>query len=107
MTSYLLLAAGAQGPSPMTSLFIPMALILLIFYLLLIRPEKTKRKALEQQIEALKKGDRVVTTGGLYGEVVKTDDAAVILKLAENVKVKVAKRAIAGLEGSPEEKGGR
>ncbi len=88
-------------------MMMPMVLIFIVFYLVLFAPMRKKQKALEQMIETLKKGDRVVTNGGLYGEVVKSDDATVILKLAENVKVKVAKRAIAGLEGSPEDKEGR
>ncbi len=106
MTSYLLLAAGPQGPSAFLNLM-PLILIFVVFYFVMWAPIRKKQKALEQLIDALKKGDHVVTNGGLYGEVVRADDATVILKLAENVKVKVAKRAIAGLEGSPEDKGGR
>ena len=104
MTTYLLVAAAPQ-PSPIIQLM-PMGLIILVFYFIMWRPVRNKQKALERLVAALKKGDRVVTNGGLYGEVVKADDHTVILKLAENVKVKVAKRAIAGLEGSPEDQGG-
>ena len=106
MTALLLLAASPQGPSPLLNLM-PLVLIFVVFYFVMWAPIRKKQKALEQLVESLKKGDKVVTNGGLYGEVVKADDATVILKLAENVKVKVAKRAIAGLEGSPEDKGGR
>lgn len=107
MTAYLLVASGAQPQGSFIGMMMPMILIFIVFYLVLFAPMRKKQKALEQMIEALKKGDRVVTNGGLYGEVVKTADTTVILKLAENVKVKVAKRAIAGLEGSPEDKEGR
>ncbi|MEM7354765.1 MAG: preprotein translocase subunit YajC [Acidobacteriota bacterium] len=104
MTTHLLVAAAPQAPSAFVQLM-PMVLILLVFYFILWRPMSQRRKTLEAQIAELKKGDRVVTNGGLYGEVVKTDDRTLILKLAENVKVKVAKSAIAGLEGSPEDQG--
>lgn len=104
MTTYLLVASAPQAPSAFVQLM-PMVLILLVFYFIMWRPIRTKQKALEQLVRALKKGDKVVTTGGFYGEVVKADDHTVILKLAENVKVKVAKKAIAGLEGSPEDQG--
>ncbi len=104
--TYLLVAAGGAEPSPLISMM-PLVLIFAVFYFVMWAPLRKKQKALEQLVESLKKGDKVVTNGGLYGEVVKADDTTVILKLAENVKVKVAKRAIAGLEGSPEDQGGR
>ncbi len=107
MTAYLLVAQTQGTQGSFIGMMMPMVLIFIVFYLVLFAPMRKKQKALEQMIETLKKGDRVVTNGGLYGEVVKSDDATVILKLAENVKVKVAKRAIAGLEGSPEDKEGR
>ena len=106
MHSYLMVAAAPPAQSPLIGMM-PLILIFVIFYFIMWAPIRKKQKALEQLIETLKKGDRVVTNGGLYGEVVKTDDTSLVLKLAENVKVKVARRAIAGLEGSPEDKGGR
>ncbi len=105
--AYLLVAAAPQqAPSPILSMM-PLVLIFAVFYFVMWAPLRKKQKALEQLVDSLKKGDKVVTNGGLYGEVVKADEATVILKLAENVKVKVAKRAISGLEGSPEDKGER
>ena len=106
MTTIYLLATAPQAPSALLNMM-PLVLIFVVFYFVMWAPIRKKQKALEQLIDALKKGDKVVTNGGLYGEVVKTEGATVILKLAENVKVKVAKRAIAGLEGSPEDQGGR
>ncbi len=105
MTTYLLVAA-APGGLPAIMQLLPLVMIFLVFYFIMWMPIRKKQKALEQLLGSLKKGDRVVTNGGLYGEVAKTDDTTVILKLAENVKVKVAKRAIAGLEGSSEDQGG-
>jgi preprotein translocase subunit YajC len=83
---------------------VPLFLIFVLFYVMLIMPMRKRQKALQQLVENLKKGDRVITNGGLYGEVAAVVGSAVLLKVADNVKVKVAKSAISGLE--PEEKGG-
>lgn len=69
-------------------------LLLVILYLLMIRPQQQRQKALQKQLEAMKKGDRVLTTGGILGEVVGTRDDVVILRIAENVKVEFAKTAV-------------
>ena len=106
MTTSLLLVASSQAPSPLLNMM-PLVLIFVVFYFVMWAPIRKKQKALEQLVSSLKKGDKVVTNGGFYGEVVKAEGATVVLKLAENVKVKIAKRAIAGLEGSPEDKEGR
>ncbi len=84
---------------------VPLVLIFALFYVLLIVPMRKRQKALQQVLADLKKGDRVITNGGLYGEVAAITGDALILKIADNVKVKVARSAVSGLE--PEaEKGG-
>jgi preprotein translocase subunit YajC len=102
----MVLALQAASGSPLGGLggLIPMLLIFGIFYVVLMLPMQRQRKALRQMIENLKKGDRVVTSGGLYGEVVSVDGATLILRIADNVKVKVAKSAVSGLEGTESEK---
>lgn len=82
--------------------FVPMILIFVIFYFVLMRPMQKQRKELQQMIAELKKGDRVITNGGIYGEVTAVDGATVMLRIADNVRVKVAKSAISGLEGEGE-----
>lgn len=103
--------AQAAGPPSMTDMlvnFAPFVLIFVIFYFLLIRPARQRQKALQQMIDALKRGDKVVTSGGLYGEVAAIDGSVVLLKIADNVKVRVSRSAISGLEPGAEktEKGG-
>jgi len=88
---------GAGDPSFWPSLALP-AVIVAIFYFLAFAPMRKRQQALQLVIENIKKGDRVLTTGGLYGEIAGIDGATVILKIADNVKVKIAKSAIAGLE---------
>jgi preprotein translocase subunit YajC len=79
--------------------FLPIILIFLIFYLLVIRPHSKRQKDLARTIEALKQGDRVLTSGGIYGTVVgdKENGAVFVLKIADQVKVEVAKSAIASV----------
>jgi preprotein translocase subunit YajC len=89
--------AGAQG-NPWLGM-VPMVAIFAIFYFLLVVPMRKRQKNLQTLTENLKKGDRVVTTGGLYGEIAAIDATVVVLKVADNVKLRVAKSAIAGLEG--------
>ncbi len=84
---------------------VPLLVIFVLFYVLLILPMRKRQKALQQMVDNLQKGDRVITNGGLYGEVAAVIGTAVLLKVADNVKVKVAKSAISGLEPDAE-KGG-
>ncbi len=90
--------AGAAAQSPWLGM-VPMVAIFAIFYFLLVVPMRKRQKAVQTLVDNLKKGDRVVTTGGLYGEVAAIDTAVVVLKVADNVKLRVARSAIAGLEG--------
>ena len=89
--------AQAEAP-PVWFQFVPLVLIFGIFWVVVIRPARKKQDELQQTIANLKKGDRVVTTGGIYGEVAGTDTAYVVLKIADNLKIKVARSAIAGLQ---------
>ena len=95
VTTLALLQGGAA--SPLVS-FVPLILIFVIFYFLVIAPARKRQKKLETTIDGLKRGDKVVTTGGIYGEVVSTEGGVIFLKVADNVRLKLAKSAIAGLE---------
>jgi preprotein translocase subunit YajC len=87
---------GGQQQSPY-SFLIFMGVIFAIFYFILIRPQQKRQKVHRQLLENLKKGDRVVTTGGLYGTVAGLADTVVTLEIADKVKVKVGKSYIAGV----------
>ena len=105
MIPSMMVATAPAQPSAFLQLM-PLMLIFMVFYFIMWMPIRKKQKAQDEMRSALKKGDRVVTESGFFGEVAKVSDYTVILKLAENVKVKVSKRAIAGFE-SPEDKGGQ
>jgi preprotein translocase subunit YajC len=100
---YLLAQAATDPASPAWWVtMVPMVAIFAIFYFLLIWPVRKRQKALQALVESLKRGDKVVTNGGIYGEVAAVEGAVIHLKVAENMKIRVAKSAIAGLEGEAE-----
>lgn len=84
------------GASPLSMLF-PIIGMLLIFYFLLIRPQQKRQKETQKMIGALKNGDRVLMTSGIYGTVAGVKEQTFIVKIADNVKVEVAKSAVSGL----------
>lgn len=84
---------------------VPMLLIFVIFYVVLMLPMQRQRKALQQLISNLKKGDKVITNGGIYGEVTSVDTNTVMLRIADTVRIRVAKSAITGLETTESDKG--
>ena len=86
---------GAAGGSPLTML-VPFVLIFAVFYFIVILPAKKQQKKKEAMIAALKKGDRIVTSGGIYGTVTSVEDQALLLKVADNVKIRIAKSSVAG-----------
>ncbi len=90
-------AGGAQGPAAMLQSFLPLILIFVIFYFLLIRPQSKKAKEHKQMLENLKKGDKVMTNGGIYGLIEEIDEDAATLKVDANVRLKVNRGYIAGL----------
>ena len=96
------LALMAQGSSGGLMAFLPLILIMVIFYVLLILPAQRRQKKTQEMLNALKNGDKVVTTGGLFGTIVGIESDAVQLRIADQVKVKVSRSAIAGLQ--PENK---
>lgn len=98
----LALAATPEGSSPWVGL-IPMVFLVLIFYFLLVAPVRRRQKKQEEMIENLKTGDRVITNGGVYGTVVGIHDERLTLKVADQVKIQVAKSSISGLQGEDED----
>ncbi|HBA56023.1 MAG: preprotein translocase subunit YajC [Syntrophorhabdus aromaticivorans] len=87
-------AASGQGGSQWMGL-LPLVLLFVVFYFLLIRPQQKRAKQQKQFLESLKKGDEVITTGGLYGKITGITDDTVTIEVAEKVRVRVAKSAVA------------
>src|SRR5438876_9540896 len=87
-----------EGGSPWLQL-VPFALVLGIFYFIILLPMKRKQQKVTEFLDALKVGDRVVTTGGIYGLVTRLNEQSVQLQIADKVKIEVAKAAIGGYQG--------
>ncbi|MSR62382.1 MAG: preprotein translocase subunit YajC [Planctomycetes bacterium] len=84
----------APTTSWLTGPLVPMLGIGALFFFLLILPERKKQKQRTQMLEALKKGDRVMTTGGMYGTVVTTTSEVVVLQVADNVRMRFSRAAV-------------
>ena len=98
---HFLVAMGtpAQGaPSPWVQLM-PFALVLAIFYFVILLPMKRKQQKVETFLAALKSGDRVVTSGGMYGTITRLSDTSVQLQVADKVRIEVSRNAIVGYQG--------
>lgn len=92
------LLAQAQSASGGLTLFLPLILIMVVFYFLMIMPAQKRQKKVNEMLKNLKNGDKVITSGGIYGTIVGLEDDAVQLRVAEQVKIKVSRSAIAGLQ---------
>jgi preprotein translocase subunit YajC len=90
----------ADGASPLLQL-VPFALILGIFYFIILLPARRKQQKVQAFLDNLKVNDRVVTTSGIHGLITKIDDQVVQLEIAERVRIKVSRAAIGGLQGQP------
>ena len=96
-TFALLLQAGGNSTTALLVQVLPIAAIFLVFYFLVIAPANKQKRKTQEMLNSLKKGDRVVTSGGIYGTIQGVEPEVVYLKIAENVKVKVTRSAITGV----------
>jgi preprotein translocase subunit YajC len=95
---FVAMAAPGNGVSPLVQL-VPIALMVGIFYFIILLPMRRRQKKVQQFLEGLKVGDRVVTTGGIYGSITKLNDKSIQLQIAEKVRIEVARAAIGGYQG--------
>ncbi len=100
-TAFAMGQAGAQGGQGAGGLaaFMPLIILIVIFYFLLIRPQQKRAKQHREMLNNLKKGDRVITSGGMYGNITSIDDTTVTLEVADKVKIKLTKGNVAALAG--------
>jgi len=90
-------ADGSVGAGGLIGSFLPFIAIIAIFYFLIIRPQSKKRKETEKMLSSLKKGDRIVTIGGLYGTIQNVRDTTVIIKVDDGVKLEFLRSAISSV----------
>ena len=98
MLSVFAMGAPAEGASPWVQL-IPFILVLGIFYFIILLPMKRKQQKVQTFLDGLKVGDRIVTTGGIYGQITKLNDKSVQVQIADKIRVEVARSAIGGYQG--------
>lgn len=81
--------------------FVPFILVIGIFYFIILMPMQRKQKKVQEFQRSLKVGDRVITTGGIYGQITRITDEAVQLQIADKVRIDIARAAIGGYQGQP------
>ncbi len=97
MYSFFLMGP-ANGDANPIAMFLPLILIFLVFYFFIIRPQKKKEDTRKAMISAVKKGDKVVTIGGVHGSVTQVDEASVLVQVDTNVKLRIEKNAISSVQ---------
>jgi preprotein translocase subunit YajC len=95
---FVLSGPPPEGGGGLASLFLPFLLVFIVFYFFIIRPQKKREDTRKSMIEAVKKGDRVVTIGGVHATVTKVDDTSVLAQVDDNVKLRFDKNAIASVQ---------
>lgn len=81
------------------SAFLPFAMILAIFYFLILMPMQRRQKKVQEFQESLKVGDKIVTTGGIYGQITRVNDKSVQLQIADKVRIEIARASVGGYQG--------
>jgi preprotein translocase subunit YajC len=92
------MGSAPDGGSPWVQ-FVPFAIVLAIFYFIILLPMKRKQQKVAQFLDSLKVNDRIVTTGGIYGQITRLGDQTVQVQIADKVRIEVAKAAIGGYQG--------
>ena len=93
-------AAASAGPLGMFASIAPLLLVFVVFYFLMIRPQQRRMKAMQASVEAVKKGDSVVTSGGILGQVTKVEDTIVEVEIAPSIRVRVVKATLTDVTGA-------
>jgi preprotein translocase subunit YajC len=104
MTAAIFWQSGTGGATGGLGMFLPMIIVMGIFYVMLILPQQRQRKKTQAMLAALKNGDKIVTTSGIYGTVSGIDGDTVILKIADQVKIRITRSAIAQVEATEDAK---
>jgi preprotein translocase subunit YajC len=92
--STLLFIIAQQQQQSMLGMFLPLVLIIVVFYFFMIRPQMKRQKETQKFRDALQKGDKVVTSGGIYGRIDEIKDQIIFLEVAPNIKLKVDKSVV-------------
>ncbi len=105
-TAYALGGSPSEGgqPNPIASL-LPFALMFLVLYLLILRPQMKKQRNQQRMIDELEKNDEIVTSGGIHGTILNIKDDILVVKIADNVKIEVSRAAVSRVKNKEDDKG--
>jgi len=95
----LLQDSGQGGIQSLLGSLLPFLLIIVVFYFLILRPQQKRQKTRTKLLESVKKGDRIVTAGGIHGVIEGVEDKIILVKIADNVKVKCEKSSVTTIVG--------
>jgi preprotein translocase subunit YajC len=95
----LLISMSGLGDSSQIGAFLPFAIILAIFYFLILMPMQRRQKKVQEFQDALKAGDKIVTTSGIYGQITKVNEKSVQVQIADKVRIEVARASVGGYQG--------
>ena len=95
----LLIAMSGAGPQSGLSAMFPLVIILGIFYVMILMPMQKRQKKVQEFQESLKVGDKIVTTGGIYGQITRVNDKSVQLQVADKVRIEIARASVGGYQG--------
>jgi preprotein translocase subunit YajC len=95
----LVLAMGAPGQQPAWVQFVPFVMVLAILYFMILLPMKKQRRKVQEFQGGLKVGDKIVTTGGIYGVITRVNDNSVQLQVADKVRIEIARASVGGYQG--------
>lgn len=93
---------GGIGSSPFTAI-LPFVMIFVLFYFLILRPQQRQQRQKQDMINNLKRGDSVITSGGIYGRILNVNDDIITLEIAKGINVRASRSGIAGLAANPDE----
>jgi preprotein translocase subunit YajC len=95
----LIILQQEEGPFGFVFSLLPFLLIILVFYFLILRPQQKRQKERQNLLSSLKKGDKIITAGGIHGTVEELNEKSVTVKIAENVKVTIERSSVATIKG--------
>lgn len=99
----LLAQSSGEGGGALISMLLPLLLVFVVFYFFIIRPQRQREQQHQEMVSALKKGDKVVTIGGIHGTVAKVDETSVLVQVDGNMKLRFSKNAIGSTPGKEDE----
>ena len=98
-SDFILMGAPGGGDANPLAMFLPLVLIFIVFYFFIIRPQKKKEDSRKKMIEAVQKGNRVITIGGVHGTVTQVDETSVLVQVDNNTKLRIEKSALSSVVG--------